>query len=321
MMSPVNAGHTPVMLEESIAGLVVKIGGLYVDGTFGGGGHTQMILERLPTSGAVIAFDRDPEAISRGEMLQSSLRRPQSLKMIHANFADFVSVWRSEKFPLADGVLLDLGMSSFQLDTPERGFSFGADGPLDMRFDPTSGSTALEFVNEADEQELAEIIWNFGEDQRSRKIAAAIVNARQQKPITTTAQLATVVELSVGGRRGMRKHPATQTFQALRIMVNEELLSLQAGLEGAVEILKPGGRLAVITFHSLEDRLVKRFMAQEASSCTCPPELPICICKQQPRIKVIGKKTKPSENEVDNNARSRSAVLRIAERLPMEADA
>jgi 16S rRNA (cytosine1402-N4)-methyltransferase len=214
-------------------------------------------------------------------------------------------------------VLLDLGLSSFQLDTPDRGFAFRFDGPLDMRFDPTRGVPASELINSLPEAELADLIWRYGEEPGSRRIARAIVRERSNAPIESTAQLATIVERALGGRRGRDTHPATRTFQALRIATNDEMNALEKALAGAVDVLAPGGRLAVIAFHSLEDRLVKRFIERESATCVCPPEIPVCICNHQPRLQRVTRRAiRPGAGEAAANPRARSAVLRAAEKLP-----
>lgn len=303
--------HQPVLWDEAVDALQPKPGGLYADGTFGGGGHTQLILARSAPGGRVIAFDLDPAAIERG----GALMLGDQLVLVHDSFATlYDAAGAAEMLPL-DGVLLDLGFSSFQIDDPARGFSLRLDGPLDMRFDTTSGQSAADLVNHLDEQSLADIIWRYGEDRNSRRIAAAIVRARQQQPIETTAQLAAIVEKASGGARG-KIHPATRTFQALRIATNDELETLTRTLDAAVASLAAGGRLAVISFHSLEDRIVKQFIARESATCVCPPEQPVCTCQTVPRLKAAGKPVKPSDEEIERNSRSRSAIMRVAERLP-----
>jgi 16S rRNA (cytosine1402-N4)-methyltransferase len=216
-----------------------------------------------------------------------------------------------------DGILLDLGLSSFQLDEPERGFAFRHEGPLDMRFDPERDVSAGDLVNSLSESELAELIWRFGEEPGSRRIARAVVREREQAPIETTTRLAEIVSRALGGRRGKETHPATRTFQALRIATNEELAALESALSGALEVLAPDGRIAVITFHSLEDRIVKRFIERESAECVCPPEIPVCVCNHRPRLrKVTRRAVRPDAGEIDANPRARSAILRVAERLP-----
>jgi 16S rRNA (cytosine1402-N4)-methyltransferase len=311
--------HTPVLLDKTIEALQPRPGGRFVDGTFGGGGHTRTLLDASSPGGIVLAIDLDPEAIRRATHLQNNQRYAGRLIVEHGSFVELAELaGRHGLLPL-DGVLLDLGLSSYQLDTPERGFSFGSTGPLDMRFDTTSGRPASDLVNELDEAELAGIIWRFGDEPRSRRIARAIVDRRKTAPFETTAQLASVVEAAVGGRRGARIHPATRTFQALRIAVNDELSALASVLPAAAAALAPGGRLAIIAFHSLEDRLVKQFLKRESASCICPPEQPVCTCNHTPRLRTIGKAIRPGEDEVRANPRSRSAVLRVAERIAHES--
>jgi 16S rRNA (cytosine1402-N4)-methyltransferase len=239
------------------------------------------------------------------------------LRVVHANFADLASVAQVEDFAPVDGVLLDLGLSSFQLDQPDRGFAFRFDAPLDMRFDPTTGMSAADLIETLSEEELTSILFDYGEEPKARRIARAIVREREKSAVRSTAELARIVSSAVGGRRGSDTHPATRTFQALRIATNQEFDALEHALAGAVEILKPRGRLVVISFHSLEDRIVKRFMQLESAGCICPPEQPICTCGHQPRLKRVTKQVvKPSAHEIAANPRSRSAVLRAGERLP-----
>jgi 16S rRNA (cytosine1402-N4)-methyltransferase len=237
------------------------------------------------------------------------------LHLVQGNFVELARIAREEAMAPLDGILLDLGLSSFQLDDPERGFSFRFDGPIDMRFDPTRGTSAGDLVNNLPADELANLIWRYGEEPRSRRIAGAIVRERDRTPIETTGRLAAIVERAVGGRRGSDTHPATRTFQALRIAVNDELTVLDRALGDALDVLAPGGRLAVIAFHSLEDRIVKQFIQRESASCICPPEQPICTCDHVPSLRSIWRAKRPSPDEIHRNPRSRSAVLRVAERL------
>lgn len=309
--APLN--HVPVLLDESIEALRLGDGALIVDGTFGGGGHTAAILERHPTA-RVVAIDRDEAAVARAEQLRP-IAGSDRLVAIHGSFADLPSLLREAGIGPVDGVLLDLGLSSFQLDDAKRGFAFRLDGPLDMRFDPSAGASAADLVAELDERSLADLLYRKGDERRSRPIAAAIVRARAKGRIESTAQLAAIVEAAVGGRRGSPTHPATQTFLALRIAVNDELGALASGLEGAVASLRPGGRLAAISFHSIEDRLVKQTFRAMAAACVCPPAQPVCTCGTTPLIRVVGKPIRPSEPESRGNPRSRSATLRVAERL------
>ncbi|MFL5762041.1 MAG: 16S rRNA (cytosine(1402)-N(4))-methyltransferase RsmH [Thermomicrobiales bacterium] len=314
------SGHKPVLMTETIDLLAPASGGRYLDGTFGGGGHSRAILAASGPDGRVLALDADPDAIARAESLRNDQSIGSRITFVHANFADLAEIAKANGFVPVDGVLLDLGLSSFQLDQADRGFAFRFDAPLDMRFDPTTGVPASELVNLASEAELATLIFEYGEEQKSRRIAKGIVRERSKAPISSTAELARVVSEAVGGRRGADTHPATRTFQALRIATNREFEALELALAGAVEILKPGARMAVISFHSLEDRIVKRFMQRESANCICPPDQPICTCDHQARlIRVTRQAVKPSAAEIADNPRSRSAVLRVGERLPEPA--
>ena len=307
-------GHAPVLLHESLAWLGVRPGGRYVDATYGGGGHTRAILDASAPDGRVLALDADPAAVARARA--AAERTPGRLQVRHGNFADLTALAAAAGFASVDGILLDLGVSSFQLDEADRGFSFRLPAPLDMRFDPRAGTSARDVVNGWAEADLVRILFAYGEEPQARRIARAIVEARRQGAIATTDQLAGIVERAVGGRRGRAIHPATRTFQALRIAVNRELESLDAGLAAAVELLAPAGRLVVISFHSLEDRIVKRFLRTEASDCLCPPETPVCVCGHRARLRVLTPKpVRPTDAERDVNPRSRSARLRAAERL------
>jgi 16S rRNA (cytosine1402-N4)-methyltransferase len=302
-----------VLLHEAIEFLAVRAGGRYIDATFGGGGHTRAILEASAPSGVVFALDADPEAVARAGQLAREF--PGRVVPCHGNFAAVRELAAAHGFSEVDGVLFDLGLSSFQLVAPARGFSFRLSGPLDMRFDPSRGQPASVLVNTWPFERLAELFARYGEEPRARSVARAIVDARQRAPIETTEQLALVVSRVAGYRRGL--HPATRVFQALRIAVNQELEALEAALEGAVELLRPSGRLVVISFHSLEDRLVKRFFRAESQPCRCPPRSPACTCGQRARLRVLtAKPVRPSLQEIASNPRSRSARLRAAERLP-----
>lgn len=308
-------GHVTVLLEEAVEALRPTPRGVYIDATFGGGGHSSLLLQRLNGDATLYAIDADPDAIARARRLAAS-PLGSGVVPIHANFRSLDQVVQEHGIVDVDGILLDLGLSSFQLDQAERGFAFRFDGPLDMRFDPSRGPSAADLVNTLEAEDLARLIWHYGEEPKSRRIARAIVSRREAAPVETTTDLAALVERSVGGRRGKAIHPATKTFQALRIAVNDELAALEHVLEAAVRILKQGGRLVVIAFHSLEDRVVKQFMALESATCICPPDQPICTCDHSPHLRRVGKPVRPTASEVDVNPRGRSAIMRIAERLP-----
>jgi 16S rRNA (cytosine1402-N4)-methyltransferase len=315
--SPSIPGHEPVLLEPAVNALRPRPAGRYLDGTFGGGGHTRALLEASAPDSIVLALDADRAAVDRAIAMRQEPGIGERLIPVWANFADLAAVARDRGVAPLDGILLDLGLSSFQLDEPERGFAFRHEGPLDMRFNREQGLSATDLVNSLPERELADLIWRFGEEPGSRRIARAVVRERAQAPIATTTQLAEIVSRALGGRRGKETHPATRTFQALRIATNEELAALESALQGALEVLAPGGRLAVIAFHSLEDRIVKRFIERESATCVCPPEIPVCVCNHRPRLrKVTRRAVRPDIGEMDANPRARSAVLRVAERLP-----
>ncbi|MBN1260794.1 MAG: 16S rRNA (cytosine(1402)-N(4))-methyltransferase RsmH [Anaerolineae bacterium] len=312
-----SVGHVPVLLEETLAALAVRAGGVYIDATVGGGGHAAAILEQSAPWGRLLALDRDPHAAVRA----AARLKPfgERVRVIHAAYAHLAKVARAEGFVPADGVLFDLGFSSLQVDDPDRGFSFRHEGFLDMRFDPTGNEpTAADLVNTLSEEGLVDLFRRYGEEPRSRRFARAIVAAR---PLETTGQLAGVIEEAAGGQRSRGIHPATRVFQALRIAVNRELAMLEETLPQVVSLLKPGGRLAIITFHSLEDRVVKHFFRQEARGCECPPEAPVCVCGRKPTLRLLTRKPiAPSPEEISVNPRSRSAKLRSVERLGEEKE-
>jgi 16S rRNA (cytosine1402-N4)-methyltransferase len=302
--------HVPVLLDEIVAGLQPQRGGYFVDCTVGLGGHAAAILEKISPSGRLLGIDADPEAIKLSQDKLSDYG--ETVTLINDNFVNLEAICRRYHFHPVDGILFDLGVSSLQLDTAERGFSFHLDAPLNMRFDPGQELTASDIVNSFSEQELAKLIEKYGEERRSRRIARYIV---QNRPIATTVELARLVEQALGGKRA-RIHPATRTFMALRIAVNSELQNLELALKQTINLLRPGGRLTVISYHSLEDRIVKQFMRYAASSCLCPPGTVICRCGHKPTLKLISRKViKPTSLEIESNPRSRSAKLRIAERL------
>ena len=304
--------HKPVLFDEAIASLAVRPDGVYVDGTAGGGGHSRAILQKL-TTGTLVSIDQDPDAI---KIVTERLKDYQGSIVRQANFAQMAQVVAELGIDKVDGVLLDIGVSSYQLDTPERGFSYHYDALLDMRMSQ-SGVSARDLVQSLSWQELAEIISRYGEDKNAKRIAQAIVQAREDSPIETTGQLAEIIKAAVPAAvRRESGHPARKTFQALRIAVNGELDRLSEGLDAAFSILKPGGRLSVITFHSLEDRIVKQRMASWCRGCTCPPDFPICVCGKTPDAKLLFKKPQePTKEELAINPRSRSAKLRTCIRL------
>lgn len=306
--------HVTVLLQEAVDALQPCRGGTYIDGTFGGGGHSSLILQQVDGDATLYAIDADPDAIARARMLAET-PLGHGVVPIHANFRDLASVARERGIDAVHGVLLDLGLSSFQLDQAERGFAFRFEGPLDMRFDPTRGPSAADLVNTVEPEELARILWHYGEESRSRQIARAIVSRRTTRRIETTTDLAAIVKAAVGGRHGKAIHPATKTFQALRIAVNEELTALETVLGAAIDLLRPGGRLVVISFHSLEDRIVKQTFARESQECICPPDQPVCTCDHRARLRRVGKPVKPTDAEIARNPRSRSAIMRVAERV------
>ncbi|MBN1237990.1 MAG: 16S rRNA (cytosine(1402)-N(4))-methyltransferase RsmH [Gammaproteobacteria bacterium] len=304
--------HQPVLVEEALGGLGVVADGHYVDATYGRGGHSAKILERLGGQGRLLALDKDPEAVAAGRQRFGGEPR---FSITHAGFEDFDAVVRPwlGSAPL-NGVLFDLGVSSPQIDEPARGFSFSREGPLDMRMDPTTGQSAADWLAAVSEVELAHVLRQYGEEPRAKQIAGAIVRARAREPITTTARLADVV--AAGAGRGKRKiHPATRVFQALRIVVNRELAALEKGLAEAAALLAPGGRVAVISFHSLEDRIVKRFFARESRGDPRYAGLPHMPPEARPTLRLCGRLIRPSEQEVARNPRARSARLRVAEKL------
>lgn len=310
---PGGARHVPVLLPEVLEGLQVRSGAAYVDCTAGGGGHSAAILAASAPHGRLLALDADPAAIRRvAERLGSELAA-QRLVLVQASFEELVQVADEHGFAQVAGILLDLGVSSFQLETPARGFAMLLDGPLDMRFDPQATLSAADIVNEWDERSLADLLYRYGEETQSRRIARYLV---QHRPLRTTMELAAAIERAVGGRRGSRIHPATRSFQALRIAVNRELEQLEQVLPQALQLLAPGGRLVVISFHSLEDRIVKHWMQEQARTYVLEPRLPQGGYDREPALRIVTRKPiEAGEAEVAQNPRSRSAKLRIAEKL------
>ena len=301
--------HTPVMLEETLQALAPGPGGRYVDGTTGAGGHARSILEMSSPGGQLLGIDADPASL---EIARKNLHGFEgSYLLVNGNFGDMEQICRERDFFPVHGVLLDLGLASMQLSAAGRGFSFQHEAPLDMRFSPEQKVTAAEIVNTYSETEVADIIWRYGEERKSRIIARRIVEAR---PVRTTTELASLIARAVGRHEDI--HPATRTFQALRIAVNEELSRLESALEQATKLLGFGGRLVVISYHSLEDRIVKHFLQQESTDCVCPADLPECRCGHAARLRMLNKKVIiPSDEEIRANPRSRSAKLRAAERI------
>jgi 16S rRNA (cytosine1402-N4)-methyltransferase len=312
--TPLNPGtsHLPVLALEAIAALQVEPGGLYIDGTLGRTGHTQMILSRLGESGQLLCLDRDPQAIAYAEQL---IGHDERVTLVQSDFANLNNVMREHGLVegTVNGVLLDLGVSSPQLDQPDRGFSFRTDGPLDMRMDHSNGQTAAMWLASAGAEEIADVLWHYGEERQSRRIARAIVEFREQQPIETTSQLADIIKSAVV-RPDPHKHPATRSFQALRIFINDELQQLLAVLPIIVRALKVAGRLVVISFHSLEDRIVKRFIRDHARASRAPKNIPLRSHQLDGVLKAVGKPIKASAEELVRNPRARSAVMRVAER-------
>ena len=323
--------HLPVLVAELVDGLAVSRGGVYLDCTLGDGGHSLAILRRMSDTnqsgedepwrsggqaglGLVLGVDLDGRAVADASRRLAVFG--SAFRAVQGNYADMVPLAAGTGITLVDGILLDLGFSSRQVDRPGYGLSFQTDEPLDMRYDQAQAVTAADLVNGASENELADIFRRLGEEPRARALSRAIVRERSARPIRTTAELANLVERTSGRKRTHRLHPATRAFQALRIAVNRELENLQAGLEAAVGLLRPGGRLAVISYHSLEDRIVKQFLAHRSVACVCPPGLPECICGQTPDLAIINRRIiRPTGEEVAFNPRSRSARLRLARRI------
>ena len=301
--------HQPVLLQTIITALQPKSPGLYIDGTLGAGGHSSVLLDECGPEGELLGLDLDPQAL---EIARANLEiYGNRTHIVQASYTTMKTEARQLGWAAVDGILLDFGVSSMQLDTPERGFSFLRDGPLDMRFSPLATQSAADLVNTLQEEVLADIIFRYGEERNSRKIARIIINSR---PIQTTGELADLILKNFGKKE--RIHPATRTFQALRIAVNNELESIETVIPMAVALLKPGGRLAIISFHSLEDRLVKEYYRHESVDCICPPRQPICTCQHKASIKEINRKPIEADDiEKQSNSRARSAKLRIAEKL------
>lgn len=312
--------HTSVLLEETIEGLNIKPGGVYVDGTLGGGGHSWEIARKLGKGGRLIGIDQDEAAIlAAGERLSEF---GESVSIVRSNYRNTKAVLFSMGITGMDGMMLDLGVSSYQLDTQERGFSYRFDTPLDMRMDMRQSLTAKEIVNHYEEMELFRVIRDYGEEKFAKNIAKHIVIERQKKPIETTGELNAIIKASIPAKMRVEGgHPSKRTFQAIRIECNQELEVLKESLDELIDLLNPGGRLCIITFHSLEDRIVKSAFRQAANPCTCPPSFPVCVCGKESRGKVItGKPILPGKKEQEENSRSKSAKLRIFEKHQYEGD-
>jgi 16S rRNA (cytosine1402-N4)-methyltransferase len=308
---PTEADHVPVLADEVVAALAPSPGETIVDATFGAGGHSSLLAARLRGDGKLIAIDRDPSVAPYFERFRRSVG--VKARLLHGEFSAVLESL-ADNGVRADAILLDLGVSSMQLDRPERGFSYAVDAPLDMRMDPSATYSARELVNDADERELADIFKRYGEERYARQIARAIVRRRATQPFERTADLVETIKASIPApARFGEGHPGKRVFQALRIEVNDELGAVERALPAAVEMLRPGGRLAVIAFHSLEDRIVKRFLRSEEHGCTCPPDFPVCVCGSRPTLRAQPRRAiRPSAAEVARNPRSQSARLRVA---------
>jgi 16S rRNA (cytosine1402-N4)-methyltransferase len=305
------ATHVPVMTSEVLAALAVRPGGRYVDCTVGGGGHAEAIVESASPGGTLLGIDLDPDALDAAR--ERLAHFGEAVRLVEGNFRQVGEICRDLEFVPVHGILFDLGMSALQVGEARRGFSFRREAPLDMRFDSRQSLTAAEIVNEYPEEDLADILWRYGEDPQSRRIARAIAEVR---PLSTTTQLAKAIEQAVGRRAGAKSHPATRTFQALRIAVNQELENLAAALPQAHGLLGFGARIVLISYHSLEDRIVKTFLQRESKNCLCPPRTPVCTCGHRATLRPVTRgAVRPTREEITGNPRSRSARLRAAERI------
>lgn len=304
--------HRPVLLQETIQNLITNPHGVYVDCTLGGGGHLNYLLEKLASDATVIGLDKDIDVLRQ---TQAVIKAPNVI-LVQSDFRELKKVLGDLDIAFVDGIMLDLGVSSFQLDTADRGFSFHEQAPLDMRMNRQQFLTARDIVNDFSEDEIARVLFEYGEESYARSISRAIVNCRKVRPIETTLELADIIIHSVPAKYRREKHPARKSFQALRIAVNEELDALREVLPQAIEVLRPGGRLCVISFHSLEDRIIKQFIQKQTKPCTCPPDFPVCICNRKPTLEMVYRKPMvPSEQECTENPRARSAKLRVAARI------
>lgn len=308
--------HTSVLLEETVDGLNIKEDGIYLDGTLGGGGHSELICSRLSDKGLLIGVDQDDDALNHAKDRLS--KYSDRTAFVKSNFSDIKNVLKGLDIEKIDGVILDLGVSSYQLDNSERGFSYMQDAQLDMRMDRSRSLTARDVVNDYSYEELNKIIKVYGEDKWSSRIAKFIIEAREENPIETTHELVGIIEKAIPlkVRKKLNGHPAKRTFQAIRIEVNNELNILEETVKDITDVLNPGGRISIITFHSLEDRIIKFAYKELAKGCICPPQMPICTCNNEPKLKIITRKPLlPSEQELEENSRSRSAKLRVAQRV------
>lgn len=307
--------HISILLDECLEGLRIRPDGTYLDATLGGAGHSLALAERLAAGGRLICIDRDDDALANAEKRLAAVR--ERVTLVKSDFRNLDRVIAGLGLPGVDGILFDLGVSSPQLDQAERGFSYMQDAPLDMRMDRQQSLTAYDVVNTWSREDIRKILFEYGEERYAPLIAAAIARSREQKPIQTTAELVDIIRAAMpAAARREKQHPAKRSFQAIRIAVNDELGAVREAMGKAIDALNPGGRLAVITFHSLEDRIVKDVFRQAAQGCTCPPDFPVCVCGKKPRVKLIGRKpVVPSADEVRGNARARSAKLRVCEKL------
>ena len=306
--------HETVLLRESVEGILGDPDGIYVDCTLGGGGHSAALADRLTPSGCLVGIDQDPAALQAGRLRLTGVR--PTVHVVQGNFREIGAVLDQLGIGQVDGILFDLGVSSHQIDLPQRGFSYMNNGPLDMRMNPEQSLTAQEIVNTYPEKELARVIFEYGEERWARRIAKFIVEARRNRPLTTTFELVELIAAAIpAAARRQGPHPAKRTFQAIRIEVNGELSILPAALRTAIDRLKPGGKIGVISFHSLEDRIVKNTFAALLGHCVCPPKAPVCICNPRATLRLPGKPIAPSAEEVEANPRARSAKLRIAEKV------
>lgn len=306
--------HETVLLRESVEGILGDPDGIYVDCTLGGGGHSAALADRLSPSGCLVGIDQDPAALQAGRLRLTGVR--PTVHVVQGNFREISAVLDQLGIGQVDGILFDLGVSSHQIDLPQRGFSYMNNGPLDMRMNPEQSLTAQEIVNTYPEKELARVIFEYGEERWARRIAKFIVEARRNRPLTTTFELVELIAAAIpAAARRQGPHPAKRTFQAIRIEVNGELSILPAALRTAIDRLKPGGKIGVISFHSLEDRIVKNTFAALLGHCVCPPKAPVCICNPRATLRLPGKPIAPSAEEVEANPRARSAKLRIAEKV------